>query len=94
MLPTSSGMTAPSPVLQGWETKPVGKAMRVGLAVLGVLMGTLVFVTSVMGAVGWPFAVIGLAVTGSSVQAARVPSLLRLGALAIALMAIPLLQSL
>ena len=40
------GVTTSTQVLQPWATRPVGKAARLSLAILGMTMATLVLMTA------------------------------------------------
>ena len=85
-------MTTSNPALDEWATQPLGKAARVAIAVGGMITATLVLLMATMLRDGaWLFVLAGVALAATSVRAARVPTLLRLGAVSANLVAIPLL---
>ena len=85
-------MTTSQLVLEGWATKPLGKAARVSIAVGGMITGSLVLLMATMLPQGaWVFVLVGVALVATSVRAARYPTLVRLTAVAANLIAIPLI---
>ena len=84
-------MTASTPVLQTWATRPLGKVARIALAVLGMIMATLVLMTAaVIESGAWVQVILGAALAAASVLAARVPSAARLMTLGAIVLIIPL----
>ncbi len=85
-------MTTSTLVLEGWATKPLGKAARIAIAVGGMITGSLVLLMATMLSQGaWVFVLVGVALVATSVRAARYPTLVRLTAVAANLIAIPLI---
>jgi hypothetical protein len=85
-------MTTSELVLDGWATKPIGKAARVAIAAGGMIVATLVLLLASMLRDGsWLFVLTGVALAATSVRAARYPSLTRLTVVAANLIAIPLI---
>lgn len=85
-------MTVSDIALDDWAVKPLGKAARIAVAVGGMITATLVLLMSTMLQDGaWLFVLIGVSLAATSVRAAKVPTLTRLGAVAANLIAIPLL---
>ena len=85
-------MTTSNPALDEWATQPLGKAARVAIAVGGMITATLVLLMATMLRDGtWLFVLAGVALAATSVRAARVPTLLRLGAVSANLLVIPLM---
>jgi len=83
-------MTTTNPALQQWATQPVGKAARIAIAAGGLILAILVLMTATIVAQGsWALIGIGVVIAPSAVRAARVPSAIRLGVLAAAVLAIP-----
>lgn len=84
-------MTTSTPVLQAWATRPLGKATRIAVAAIGMAMGTLVMMTAAVVETGsWALVLLGVSLAATSVRAAHVPNLSRVGALAAVAIAIPL----
>ena len=84
-------MTTSTPVLQTWATRPLGKAARVALAVLGMILATLVLMTAAIIETGaWARVILGAALAAGSVMAARFPSAPRLMILGAIVLMIPL----
>jgi len=85
-------MTTSQLVLEGWATKPLGKAARISIAVGGMITATLVLLMATMLSQGvWVFVLVGVALVATSIRAARYPTLVRLGVVAANLIAIPLI---
>ena len=85
-------MTTSELVLDDWAIKPIGKAARIAIAIGGMITATLVLLMATMLDSGtWLFVLIGVALVATSVRAARYPTLIRLGVVAINLIAIPLI---
>ncbi|MFV1962216.1 MAG: hypothetical protein ACC658_10320 [Acidimicrobiia bacterium] len=85
-------MTTSDIVLDEWATKPAGKAARIAIAAGGMITATLVLMLATMLTNGsWLFVLFGVALAATSVRAARVPSVVRLGVVAANLVAIPLI---
>ena len=88
-------MTTSELVLAHWATEPIGKAIRIWIALAGVIMAVLVLLTASMLASGsWFFVLAGVALAATSVRAARFPTALRLGFVAANLVAMPLIARL
>lgn len=84
-------MTTSTPVLQLWATRPLGKAARIAMAAIGMLMATLVLTTAAVVDNGsWALVLLGVGLAAASVRAARLPTVSRLVALAAVAVAIPL----
>ena len=78
-------------VTDEWATKPLGKAARIAIAAGGMITATLVLMMATMLTSGaWLFVLVGVALAATSVRAALVPSIMRLGLVAANLIAIPL----
>lgn len=85
-------MTVSDIALDDWAIKPLGKAARIAVATGGMITATLVLLMATMLQEGaWLFVLIGVALAATSVRAAKIPTLIRLGAVAANLIAIPLL---
>lgn len=84
-------MTASTPALGAWATRPLGKVARVALAALGMVMGTLVLMAAAVAESGsWALVLLGVMLAAAAVRAGRAPTVSRLGALAAVSVAIPL----
>ena len=78
-------------VTDKWATRPLGKAARIAIAAGGMITATLVLLMATMLTSGaWLFVLVGVALAATSVRAALVPSIMRLGLVAANLIAIPL----
>ncbi len=85
-------MTTSDMILEEWATKPLGKAARIAIAAGGMITATLVLMMATMLTSGaWLFVLAGVSLAATSVRAARMPSVLRLGVVAANLIAIPLI---
>ena len=85
-------MTTSELVLGHWATEPIGKAIRVSIALAGIIMAVLILLTASMLASGsWTFVLIGVALAATSARAARFPTALRLGLVAANLVAVPVI---
>lgn len=90
-MPIPGGMTASTPALETWAVRPVGKVVRVALAVFGMVFATMVLTSAVLVETGsWALVLIGVALAATSVRAAQQLTTTRLAALAAVLLAIPL----
>lgn len=86
-------MTASTSALETWAVRPVGKVIRVTLAVLGMVFATMVLTSAVFVETGsWALVLIGVGLGATSVRAAREPSMTRLAALGAVLLALPLIS--
>lgn len=84
-------MTTSTPTLQAWATRPLGKVTRIAMAAIGMVMGTLVLMTSAMVDTGsWALVLLGVMLAAASVRAAHAPTGSRIGMLAAVSVAIPL----
>ena len=85
-------MTTSNIVLEEWATNPLGKAARIAIAAGGMITATLILMMATMLTSGaWLFVLAGVGLAATSVRAARVPSILRLGVVTANLVAIPLI---
>lgn len=90
-MPTPRVMTTTSPALRSWATKPLGKATRLALAVLGMSLATGVLMASaVVDSGSWALVLLGVALAATAVRAAWSPSVARLMTLGATIIAIPL----
>lgn len=79
-------MTTVNPVIRAWAARPVGKATRIAIAVLGMATATLALMTSAVVTSGsWALVILGVGLAIVSVRAALAPSIARLTLLAIAM---------
>lgn len=84
-------MTTTSTALKDWDTKPLGKVARFALGISGTTMAALVLLMAVVvDTSSWILVLLGVTLATSSVRAARIPSLSRLGILTATVIAIPL----
>lgn len=84
-------MTASIPALETWAKHPVGFAVRVAIAVTGMVTAILVLMTSsLIPGASWVLVGLGIALAAASVRAARVPSATRLAVAVAILVAVPL----
>ena len=84
-------MTASAAALETWTARPLGKALRLALGVLGMVFATIVLGTAVLVERGsWALVLLGVAVAATSVRAAQNLTVSRLSALAAVLLAVPL----
>jgi hypothetical protein len=84
-------MTATSHPSSAWASHPAGKAVRIFIAVTGMITATFVLMTaSLVSSGSWVLVLLGVGLAASSVRAARVPSTFRLALVGAALIAIPL----
>lgn len=84
-------MTASTPALQTWAKQPMGFAVRVAIAVTGMITATLVLMMSALiPEASWLMVVLGIGLAAASVRAARIPSASRLSTAAAILLAVPL----
>jgi hypothetical protein len=84
-------VTTSTQVLQTWAVRPFGKAARLALAILGMVMATMVLTTAaVVDSGSWAQVLLGVTLAVTSVRAALVPATPRLIALAAVVVAIPL----
>lgn len=90
-LPTPLGMTTSTPAIHAWATRPLGKAARISMAALGMVMSTLVLTgAAVVDSGSWALVILGVALATTSVRAAHVPNTSRLLTLTAVAVAIPL----
>lgn len=76
--------------IQGWAIHPIGKVVRVAMAVGGAILATLVLTTAATVDSGsWVLVLLGVGLAAISVRAARVPNVPRLVLLTIAVIAAP-----
>ncbi len=88
-------MTTSELVLDHWATEPIGMAIRISIALAGMITAVLVLLTASMLASGsWFFVLAGVALAATSARAARFPTALRLGFVAANLVAIPVIATL
>lgn len=86
-----SGMTASTIVLQGWATRPLGKAVRIAIAATGMALAILVMLAAAIVENGsWALVVLATALAATSVRAAQRPTTNRLMVSLAVLAAIPL----
>ena len=84
-------MTATSHRSSAWASHPAGKAVRIFIAVTGMITATFVLMTaSLVSSGSWALVLLGVGLAASSVRAARVPTSFRLALVGAALIAIPL----
>lgn len=84
-------MTATSHPASAWASHPAGKAVRIFIAVTGMITATFVLMTaSLVSSGSWALVLLGVGLAASSVRAARVPTISRLALVGAALIAIPL----
>lgn len=84
-------MTATSHPASAWASHPVGKAVRIFIAVTGMITATFVLMTaSLVSSGSWALVLLGVGLAASSVRAARLPTISRLALVGAALIAIPL----
>lgn len=90
-MPKTGPMTTAT-FAEDWAAHPVGKATRALVAIVGIVLSTLVLLLATMSSGGaWMFALLGVVLAATSIRAAMQPSVLRLGTLAIVMIAIPVL---
>ncbi len=84
-------MTASTTVLQGWASRPLGKAVRIAIAATGMVLATLVMLAAAIVENGsWALVVLAAALAATSVRAAQRPTTDRLMISIVVLAAIPL----
>jgi hypothetical protein len=84
-------MTTTSPALQAWAVTGVGKVARIAMAAIGMSVATMALTTSAAVDTGsWALVLLGVALAATSVRAAWTPSVSRLTALTVTMIAIPL----
>lgn len=84
-------MTAITSALRSWTTLPMGRAVRIALALTGMVTSTLILMLAAVIETGsWMIVILGISLAVASVSAARVPSATRLVATAAVLLAVPL----
>lgn len=76
---------------EDWANHPIGKTMRVMIAVGGLVTATLVVLLATLGTNSvWFLVLLGLTLATASIRAAMQPSALRLAIVLAAVVAIPL----
>lgn len=87
-------MTTVDLAISAWATRPAGKAIRIALAALGMGTATLLLMTAALVASGsWALVILGVGLSVLSVRAALAPNISRLGLLALAIIAGPVVIS-
>ena len=87
-------MTTSELALDRWATQPIGKAIRISIAVAGMTTAVLLLLTASMLSSGtWLLVLAGVALAATSARAARFPTVLRLSFVAANLVAIPLIAT-
>lgn len=88
-------MTSSEMILAGWATHPLGKVARIGIAVGGMIIATLVLLMSTLLSEGvWLFVLAGVSTAAASIRAAQYPTLLRLSIVSVSVLIVPLIAQL
>lgn len=84
-------MTTSDTFVDEWASHPIGKAARIAIAVAGLITSALVLLLATLGSnAAWLMVLMGVALAATSIRAASRPTMLRLGTLAAAMVAIPI----
>ena len=82
--------TSEATVLNEWTRHPLGKTVRIGIAVVGLASSGMVLLLATMSSSAvWFMVVVGVSLAATSVRAAIRPNLTRLGILTALLVAVP-----
>ena len=83
--------TSETSFLNQWTTHPLGKTVRVAIAVVGLATATVVLLLATLtSSAVWFMVLLGVSLAATSIRAALYPSIVRLGILTAVMVAIPI----